>query len=117
MSRETATAGTREPEFWVKLHPAGRDIILAVCDMELIEKSFEEGELRITVYRQFYGGAAVSEEGLEEHMRRATTMNLVGERCVRKAVELGWVDSENIIRIQGIPHAQAAILFDDIRKY
>ncbi len=117
MSRETETAGTREPEFWVKLHPAGRDMILAVCDMELLERTFEEGDLRITVYRHFYGGVAVAEEGLEEHMRSATILNLVGERCVKKAVELGWVDPENIIRIRGIPHAQAAVLFDDIRKY
>ncbi len=99
--------------FWVKLHPGGIDMILAACDSELLEKSFNEGKLRITVYREFYGGVLVDDRGLVQHMKSATILNLVGERCIEKAIEAGWVDPANIITIQGIPHAQAAIMFKD----
>ncbi len=102
-----------DSRFWVKLHPGGRDIILAACDSELLEKSFHEGKLRITVYSEFYAGVLVDDRGLMEHMRSATILNLVGGRCIEKAIEAGWVDPANIITIQGIPHAQAAILFKD----
>lgn len=100
-------------DFWVKLHPAGRDIILAVCDAELIEKTFKEGRLSITVYHSFYGGVLVDEKGLREHMRSASILNLVGKRCIEKAIESGWVDPENILKIGDVPHAQAAVLFED----
>ena len=88
-------------------------MILAVCDEELLGRTFSEGKLQITVYESFYKGALVDSEGLERHMRSATILNLVGERAVNKAVEMGWVDPDNILRIQGIPHAQAAIMFEE----
>ncbi len=100
-------------DFWVKLHSGGRDIILAVCDEELIGRTFSEGKLQITLYESFYRGVLVDEKGLEEHMKSATILNLVGERCIEKAVEMGWVDKDNILKIEGVPHAQAAIMFDD----
>ena len=111
MSR--ATENTQRPEFWVKLHPAGRDIILAACDSELIERTFTEGDISITVHREFYGGVLVDEAGLITHMRSATILNLVGERCITVAEGMGWVERSNSITIEGIEHAQAAILFDD----
>ena len=97
----------------MKLHPAGRDTILAVCDSELIERTFTEGELSITVYREFYGGVLVDEEGLKIHIRSATILNLVGERSIAVASEMGWVDEENTLTIGDVKHAQAAIIFED----
>ncbi len=100
-------------EYWVKLHTAGRDTILAVCDSELIGRTFSEGELSITVYREFYGGVLVDEEGLKRHMGSATIMNLVGRGCISIAEERGWVEKGNTLTIAGVKHAQAAIIFDD----
>jgi hypothetical protein len=100
-------------KFWVKLHPVGRDIILAVCDEEFIGRKFSEGKLQITVYESFYRGVLVDEKGLEEHMKSATILNLVGRKCIEKAIEMGWVDPENILSIGEVQHAQAAILFDE----
>ena len=100
-------------EYWVKLHPSGRDTVLAVCDSELIERTFSEGDISITVYRDFYGGVLVDDEGLRMHMGKATILNLVGERCIAVAEEMGWVESGNTLTIAGIKHAQAAIIFDD----
>jgi uncharacterized protein len=35
----------------------------------------------------------------------------VGEKAVGLALELGFIDQANVIRIQGVPHAQWALLF------
>jgi len=107
------TRRSEKHEYWVKLHPAGRDIILAACDSELLEKTFSEDELSITVHKEFYGGILVDEEGLKNHIKSATILNLVGERCISVAEGMGWVDRSNSISISGGEHAQAAILFDD----
>ena len=87
-------------------------MILAACDSELIERTFNEGELSITVYREFYGGVLVDEEGLKRHMKSASIINLVGERSIAIAEESGWIESQNILNICGVKHAQAAIIFD-----
>ena len=102
-----------EGDYWVKLHPSGRDVILAVCDEELLEGTFSDGELSITVYRDFYGGVRVDEQGLKQHLINATILNLVGERCIEVAIREGWVEKENTLRIGEVLHAQAAIIFDD----
>ncbi len=113
MSRVTRNTKRSENEFWVKLHPAGRDMILAVCDSELVGRTFSDDEMSITVYEDFYRGVLVDEEGLKKHMRSATILNLMGERCISVAEEFGWVDREKTIHIGRIEHAQAALILDD----
>nr|WP_269082561.1 DUF424 family protein [Acidiplasma aeolicum] len=34
--------------------------------------------------------------------------NLVGERVVSAAINANYIDPENVIRINGVPHAQLA---------
>ncbi len=95
---------------YVKIYRVQGEILLAACDEELLGKSFREGELKLNVKEKFYKGEKVEESALEELLRKATIANLVGERCVKKAVELGYVDESRILKIEGIPHAQIARL-------
>ncbi|MBI5871878.1 DUF424 family protein [archaeon] len=82
------------------------DALLAVCDNELLGKTFEDGELVLEVSKRFYQGAQISEEELPEHLKSATNINLVGKRAVRIAVKTGMIDNKSIIKISGVPHAQ-----------
>ena len=54
------------------------------------------------------------EEGDEEKvislLKEAASANLVGEEAVKCGVEVGLVDSKNIIRINEVPHAQAVVM-------
>ncbi len=40
------------------------------------------------------------------HFVEATILNVVGEKAVSKAVELGLVDPSNVLKIGGTVHAQ-----------
>ncbi len=53
----------------------------------------------------------MEEDELEHLLEEATIANLTGERCVSKAIELGYVDENRVLYIAGIPHAQMARLF------
>jgi|ETN01SMinimDraft_4_1059930.scaffolds.fasta_scaffold59727_2 hypothetical protein len=81
-------------------------IVLAACDKELIGQTFEEGELNINVSEIYYGGEIITIEQFAEKLEKCHIANLVGERVVNKAKELGYVSEANIITIQGTPHAQ-----------
>lgn len=93
---------------YVKVYRVQGEVLLAACDEELLGKTFREGELKLEVKERFYGGEKVNEEELGALLDEATIANLTGERCVSKAVELGYIDPERILYIDGVPHAQLA---------
>jgi hypothetical protein len=95
----------------VKYHRTRGEVILAACDSELLGMRFVDGEKRIEVYRSFYDGYEIREEELGEHLSKATIANLVGERSVQAAVELGYISPSRILLIGKVPHAQFALLF------
>ncbi|MEA2055591.1 MAG: DUF424 family protein, partial [Candidatus Thermoplasmatota archaeon] len=45
-------------------------------------------------------------ETLRAHLNNATIANLVGEKTVNCAIEMGLVNPDCVIHIKGIPHAQ-----------
>ncbi|MBO8174684.1 MAG: DUF424 domain-containing protein [Thermococcus sp.] len=95
-------------KIYVKIYRVQGEILLAACDEDLIGKTFREGELKLEVKERFYKGELRDVEELEHFLKEATIANLVGERCVGKAIELGYVDKERVLYIQGVPHAQMA---------
>ena len=90
----------------IKLYRQGSDLLIGACDEHLIGKKFEEGKLQLNVTKEFYDGKRISKEILKKYLEDATIANLVGEKTVNCAIELGLVDPECIIKIKGIPHAQ-----------
>lgn len=97
----------------VRYHNARGEVILAACDAELLGKLFVEGERRIEVYRSFYGGELVQEDAFGAHLERATIANLVGNRAVGIAVDMGYVSRARILMIDHVPHAQFALISRD----
>lgn len=81
------------------------EVLVTVCDSELLGKVFREGELKLEVKPSFYNGEEASVEECLESLKGATIGNLVGS-IVERAVEVGLVNPANILRIQGVPYAQ-----------
>jgi hypothetical protein len=90
----------------VKRHASGGNILVAACDMDLLGRKFEEGELRLDVKKDFYDGEKVDEATFLELAAIANIMNLVGKKVVGLAISSGIVDAGCVINIEGIPHAQ-----------
>lgn len=93
----------------IKRYQSGRERLVAACDEDVLGQRFSEGKLRLEVTPDFYDGFQATEEDLEAQLRTCTIANLVGERVVGLAIRLGFVAQENVIRIQGVPHAQWAL--------
>ncbi len=91
----------------MRMWKIGDEVVLAACDSSLLGKRYEEGEFHIEVKREFYLDKYVNEKIFRNALRIATVINLVGENVIEIAIDEGIVDRDNIIRIQGIPHAQA----------
>jgi len=93
-------------EVYVKLRRWGQQVLLAVCDSDLLGKTFREGEMAFEVKEDFYKGFRTSIEEAVNLIEGSTIVNLVGCNIVNEAVERGYVHPEATVRICGVVHAQ-----------
>ena len=91
---------------YMKLRKIGNNILLSICDAEILGRTLREGKIVFQVTEEFYKGAEVELEEAIAMIENSTIVNMVGKNVVQKAVEKGYVHPEAIIKIEGIPHAQ-----------
>ncbi|MBI2173457.1 MAG: DUF424 family protein [Candidatus Aenigmarchaeota archaeon] len=94
------------PKFCFRIHEAGSDRILAICDASVLGLLLEEGELRLEVSRNFYSGSGCDEKGALELLESSTIVNAVGEGIISLMLKNRLVEESNVLRISGVPHAQ-----------
>jgi hypothetical protein len=90
----------------MNLKKIGNNVLLAICDCEVLGKTLREGKIVFIIKEEFYKGARVSLDEAVDMIRNSTIVNMVGKNIVKKAVERGYVHPEAILNIEGVPHAQ-----------
>ena len=92
---------------FLKIHRS-RDTgdVVAVCDRELLNTTVCHEKLSIIISESFYGNTPASENEVRDALKSAGNINLIGERSVNLAVEMGLVDKACCMMIGKVPHAQ-----------
>ena len=93
-------------EAYVKLKKIGRNVMLAICDCEMLGRTLREGKIVFHVKDKFYNGGKVSVDEAVGMIANSTIVNLVGKNCVEKAIAKGYVHPDAVLHIEGVPHAQ-----------
>jgi len=93
-------------EVYLSLKKVGRNVLLAVCDCELLGKTLREGKIVFHIKDEFYNGGRATVEEAIGMISNSNIVNLVGKNCVEKAISKGYVHPEAVLKIEGIPHAQ-----------
>ncbi len=96
--------------FRLKVYRVRGEVLVAVCDSDIVGKTFREGDLKIEVKESFYGERDVGEEEVKRALRMATIANITGKKAVELAIRMGIVDRENVLRIGECWHAQMVVL-------
>lgn len=96
--------------YWCKVFKTRHDIVGAFCDEEILGRTLEDDRFRVKVSSGFYGGVLVGERVALKVMEKISIGNLMGKNIVEAAIEAGFITRENLIFIDGIPHAQFARL-------
>lgn len=84
-------------------------LLVSVCDSDCLGETYDNGEARLEVDPDFYGGEAAVEAGADavvESLHRAQVANLVGTESVGVAIEAGLIDEETVLEFEGTRHAQ-----------
>jgi hypothetical protein len=93
-------------EMCLKVYRQGKEVLIAVCDCEILGKRFKEGKLQLEISTDFYGRELASAAEVEEALAEATMANFAGGRAVEHAIRLGYVEKENVLCIEGVFCAQ-----------
>lgn len=92
--------------FIVKKHQGPHGIVLVVTDKEILGKKFEENNLQLDLTKEFYQGEELNKEQVKEKIKEAYILHLTGEKTIQLFLDLGFVDSNKILIISKIPHAE-----------
>lgn len=97
-------------KFRMKIYRVKGEVLVAVCDAEIVGKIFKEGNLKIEVKEDFYGTEEFEEKEVESALKKATIANITGEKAVELAIRIGIVDRDKVLRIKNCPHAQMVLI-------
>ena len=90
----------------MNIKKVGRNVLLAICDCEILGKTLCEGKIVFHVKEEFYCGSKVDIEEAICMIDNSTIVNMVGKNVVGKAIQKGYVHPEAVLNIDGVPHAQ-----------
>jgi hypothetical protein len=82
------------------------DLVCAICDRDVLGRVLREGDMEFNVSEAFYGGVLITARAAARIMSRMSVGNVVGKEIVALALEGGFITQENLIFIDGVPHAQ-----------
>ncbi len=97
----------REPQVYMNVMEVRGEKIVAICDQELLGVKLVERDRVLHVDPRFYGGQLVPLSVAIREAKTASIINLVGENAVSAAIREGLVHPLAVIRVAGVPHAQA----------
>lgn len=92
--------------YWCKIFRTKHDVLVAICDGKILGKKLEHGKVSVKVDKEFYGGIMIESDAAIKFMTEATIGNLMGAEIVGLAEKNGFITKENVILIDGVPHAQ-----------
>ncbi|MBK5133177.1 DUF424 family protein [Candidatus Bathyarchaeota archaeon] len=93
-------------EVYANLKKEGKNVLLAICDEALLGKTLRDGKIVFKVSADFYKGRKISVDYAVSMIKNSTIINLVGNECVKKAIEIGCLHPDAVLKIEGISHAQ-----------
>ena len=94
----------------VKIHTNAGRLIIAICDKDILGKTFSEGDKQLDLSSNFYKGEEVGEEKLKEMIKKASVINAVGKKSIDFLEKEGLINEDNIFIVENIPHAQYVLI-------
>jgi hypothetical protein len=91
---------------YVNIRKMGKNILLAICDSEVLGKTLRQGKIVFHIKDEFYNGGKTTIEDAISMIKNSTIVNIVGKNCVEKAIAKGYVHPDAVLQIEGVPHAQ-----------
>ena len=90
-------------QFCVKTTDYQKNLMLNICDFDLIGKNIVQDELTMNISKSYYGEKIVNKEEAKDLLKKSSIINMVGEYTVSLSIEMGIGSENGVRRISGIP--------------
>ena len=89
--------------FSTKVISASGNLMLNICDPELVDKTLHDGNTKIKINPNYYAERDVDEHEAKNLLTKCNSINMVGEKTVSLATSMGIGSEKSIRRIEGVP--------------
>ena len=89
--------------FSTKVISASGNLMLNICDPELVGKTLHDGNTKIKINSNYYAERDVDEHEAKNLLTKCNSINMVGEKTISLATSLGIGSEKSIRLIEGIP--------------
>lgn len=95
-----------EKSILMKVHSTGGATIMAICDEDVLGRTFRSKELKFRVTEDFYGGDPTEPEVILRTIPQVQSVNAVGKESIKLLVQAGFLDENSVMDVGGTLHAQ-----------
>lgn len=89
--------------FSVKVTEHQKNLMLNICDADLLGKSISENELTIKISESYYGNEIIEIGEATKLLESSNIINMVGKNTVSLSLELGIGSENGVKKISGVP--------------
>ncbi len=89
--------------FSVRVTDYQKNVMLNICDAELLGKNIVEDELNMHISESYYGDQIIEAEEAKTLLKNSSIINMVGEETVSMSIELGIGSENGVKKISGVP--------------
>jgi len=89
--------------FSVKITEYQKNLMLNICDAELLGKNIIQNELTMKISESYYGDQIIEKDEAKKLLESSSIINMVGKNTVSLSLELGIGSENGVKKISGIP--------------
>jgi len=89
--------------FAVKQVNKQRNVMLNICDAELVGRTVRQADLEVKITQSYYGDRIVDEKEAESLLRTSSIINMVGKKTIDLSIKIGVGTAKGVKEIEGVP--------------
>ena len=90
-------------QFSVRVSDYQKNMMLNICDVELLGKKIIQDELKIHISESYYGEKLVDHEEAKALMKNSSIINMVGKEAISLSIQLGIGSESGVKTISDVP--------------
>lgn len=90
-------------QFSVKVIDYQKNIMLNICDVDLLGKKIIQDELNMHINESYYGEKLVDREEAKALLKNSSIINMVGNEIISLSIQLGIGSKSGVKTISDIP--------------
>lgn len=90
-------------EFSVKTTDYEKNLMLNICDIDLLGKNIVENDLNMNISKSYYGEKIIRNKEARTLLKNASIINMVGKETISLSLEIGIGSEKGVKTIGGVP--------------